>query len=595
MKRIIIFLTCCASGLLCFAKQAVYNGLNYSIDAIARTAEVAEYNTIGGQLLIPDEITVGQETYRVTGIAENAFKGCKNLTAVTFPEGLEYLSRNAFEGTGIWLNKENWQNGVLFIDSCLIATDKTINPKYVVPESTRLIAAGAFQGNKTLTRIELPTTLTRIDNDLFRDCKNLSKVVIPASVTWIGQDVFVGSGIWLNEKKWKKGALYIDGCLIAVNKAAPAKFVFKDKVPTRLLAAGAFSNAKQLKSITLPEGIHTIPVTCFYKCATLTEVVIPESVTSVERMAFAECEQLAVATLPQHLETLGIGAFYMCRNLKQQTLSDQLKGIPTACFLRCSSFNSITLPQNLEIIGDGAFAGCSNLEEPTLPKSLKSIGEKAFANCDRFRKVIIPDNVTFINKAAYSDCPHLNEVVLPEGLYALEDETFRNCISLERVKLPKTLYRIGKNAFTNCQELYAILLPDNLHRIEDEAFMECKKLYEIQLPVNLSTLGSGAFAMCVNLTNVRTVDEATHKTCPLTSIDAGTFYQCRQLKEFVIPDSVKIIDEDSFNGCKNLRQVSFPPHLKKVGANAFRDCTSLTAPMLSKDIEVGKNAFKGCK
>ena len=103
--------------LLClaptYADEAIYNDLYYSIDLIARTAEVAENPRVGANtkegftLAIPAEITVGQKTYRVIGIADNAFKGCKNLTEVVLPNTLEYLSRNAFEGTGIWLNKEN--------------------------------------------------------------------------------------------------------------------------------------------------------------------------------------------------------------------------------------------------------------------------------------------------------------------------------------------------------------------------------------------------------------------------------------------------------------------------------------------------------
>ena len=328
------------------AEKAVYNDINYTIDPITLTAEVADNTIVGWQakedvkLIIPYQITVGQKTFTVTGIADNAFKGCKYLAEVVLPNTLTYLSRNAFEGTGIWLNKDNWNEGVLFIDSCLIATDKTIAPKYIVPTSTRLIAAGAFEGNKSLTRVELPATLKRIDNDLFRNCKNLTKVIIPASVEWIGQDAFLNTGIWLNEKKWRRGALYIDGCLIAVNDQAPDKFIFKDKIPTRLIAAGAFRNAKNVKTVSIPEGIAAIPVACFYQCPSLTEVQLPGSVKRVERFAFANCDKLRDATLPDGLEYLGNAAFSQCRSLKSQHLSDKLMGIPTACFYLCSSLNT---------------------------------------------------------------------------------------------------------------------------------------------------------------------------------------------------------------------------------------------------------------
>ena len=117
MKKIltlIITILCLAPT---FADEAIYNDLYYSIDLIARTAEVAENPRVGANakegftLAIPAEIIVGQKTYRVIGIADNAFKGCKNLTEVVLPETMEYMSRSAFEGTGLWLNKENWKDG----------------------------------------------------------------------------------------------------------------------------------------------------------------------------------------------------------------------------------------------------------------------------------------------------------------------------------------------------------------------------------------------------------------------------------------------------------------------------------------------------
>lgn len=549
-KGIVIGCICAlvAHSVVCFSEQAVYNEISYTIDRISGTAEVGDntkspaIKSADGQLVIPAEIQVGQIVYRVTGIAENAFKGCKNLTGIALPNTLEYMSRNAFEGTGIWLKKKNWKDGVLIVDSCLIAADKNIKSKYVVPEHVRLIAAGAFQGNKSLSRIELPPSLERIDNDLFRDCKSLSKVVIPASVKWIGQDVFVGTDIWLNEKKWKKGALYIDGCLIAVNSEAPAKFVFKDKVPTRVIAAGAFSNAKQIRSLSIPDGIETIPVACFYKCTGLAEVVIPKSVKHVERLAFAECESLKNAMLPSDLESLGAAAFMQCRLMKKQVISDRLKGLPTACFYLCSELRDLSLPQSIEVLGDGVFAGCINIDSPVLPERLQVIGEKAFAGCTKLRKIVVPESVAKIGKGAFSECTHLTEIILPDRLYAIDAETFMSCISLEKMRMPESLYRIG----------------------------------------------SGAFAGCINLQEVAF-------NLPLKSIEDGAFYQCRQLREVVLLDSLGEIGADAFMECKNLQKLVLPAGIQKIGEQAFRDCHKLIVPALPREAEVGKNAFKGCK
>ena len=150
--------------LLAQEEKVCFQEIYYTIDADNLTAEVATNAKASGALYLPEEITVNEVTYRVTSIADNAFKGCKNLTAIVLPRSIKRIYRSAFEGTGILLNKENWRDGALYMDSCLIATDKTIDPKYTIVEGTLLIAAGAFRDNKVVTRVEIPASITRIDH-----------------------------------------------------------------------------------------------------------------------------------------------------------------------------------------------------------------------------------------------------------------------------------------------------------------------------------------------------------------------------------------------------------------------------------------------
>ena len=159
--------------LLAQEEQVCFQEIYYTVDADNQTAEVAQNFKVAGALFLPEEISVNAITYRVTSISADAFKGCKALTEIVLPRSLERIYRSAFEGTGIMLNKENWREGALYIDSCLIATDKTIDPKYAIVEGTRLIAAGAFRNNKVITRVEIPASITRIDHETFLGCKNL--------------------------------------------------------------------------------------------------------------------------------------------------------------------------------------------------------------------------------------------------------------------------------------------------------------------------------------------------------------------------------------------------------------------------------------
>ena len=558
-----LFMTC--FSLFAFAGDAQYQDVYYSLDENHLTAEVTLNPKASGELFLPEQITVGQNQYTVVAIGDKAFKGCKNLKAIVLPKSLQRVYRSAFEGTGIMLNKSNWKDGCLWVDSILIATDKTIKSRYTIPEGTRLIAAGAFAGNKTIERVDLPACIARIDHETFRDCKNLQKITIPATITSIGEEAFTGSGIAANENKWKKGALIIDDCIVATNDELPAKYVFKNKTPIRLIAERAFANRKGLKSVTIPETITSIPTAAFYGCEGLTDVIIPASVKEVGNFAFYNCTLLKTATLPADLERLGAGVFYGCINLKEQVLSDKLEVLERAVFFMCRGIKHITLPAHLRRLDDGAFAGCATLEEIELPQTLTYLGEQAFAGCAVLRKVVIPDGIAALNKQVFQGCTRLYRLDLPDGLYAIGDEALDGCLALERINIPTSTFRIGVRAFHNCQQLRNIYLVDHIHMIEEGAFMECKMLEEIQLPASLQRLQRAAFAQCINLQKVQ------------------------------LNPSLKEIEDGAFCQCRSLREVQWNDSLKTIGTEAFLDCRYLRTPLFPPQVTVGKNAFKGCR
>lgn len=575
-------------SLFAYAGEASYQDLRYTLDENHLTAEVALNPRATGELLIPEQIKAGQNTYTVVSIADRAFKGCKNLTAIVLPKTLERVYRSAFDGTGIMLNKTNWLDGCLWIDSILIATDKNIKPRFIVPEDTRLIAAGAFQGNKTIVRVELPSTLKRIDHETFKDCKNLQKVTIPASVVSIGEDVFTGSGIYTNDKKWKKGALIIEDCLVATNDELPAKYIFKNKTPIRLIAERAFANRKDLKSVTIPATITAISAAAFYQCENLTDVIIPSSVREVGNFAFYNCQMLKSALLPDHLERLGMGAFYGCINLREQKLSERIEILEQGTFFTCRALKRLNMPSRLRRIDNGVFAGCSGLEEIKLPETVEYIGENAFAGCSVIREITIPAKVNSLPKQMCQGCTRLYRANLPEGLYAVGDEAFDGCLALEKINIPKSTFRIGARAFRNCQQLRGIDLVDHIHMLEEGAFTECKMLEEITLPQSLKLLHKNAFAQCINLRRVTFNKD-------LKEIGEGAFSQCRSIRELTFGDSLQVIGNEAFMACKNLRKISFPITVKRIGDRAFQDCESLKQPLFPENIEIGKNAFKGTR
>ena len=548
------------------AEEIKYQGLVYQLDLDRATAEVGLNPRALGSITIPEVITTEKGDFRVTTIGDNAFKGAKWLDSITLPPTIERIYRSAFEGTGILLNRDNWSEGTLILDSMyLIATDKTIKPKYVVPEYVRLVAAGAFRGNKTVTKVVWSPRVTRIDHDMFRDCKNLTKVEIPQTVEWIGQDILTGSGIYLNDKKWKKGALYVDGCLIATNKDIRPDFQFKSNVPVRLLACGCFMGNKTLVSLTLPDGLTHIPAGAFYKCENLQEVIIPSSVTRVENFAFHSCGKLRNALLSPGVTELGMGCFYQCGSLQEQVLGTELQEIPRGCFYLCKSLTHLDFPAHLKRIADGAFTGCAELKDVILPESLEEIGELAFSGNLKMTEIVIPQQVLNIRKGCFSGCMALRNVTLPYGSFSIGEEAFKGCVDLERINIPESMFRIGAEAFYGCQSLRDVILPEKLEVLEDAAFQECKRLSEIRVPSRIKHLEEGVFAHCTALYKVE-LNEG------LESIGNGAFY-----------------------GCIALREIQFPKSLQSIGEESFALCRQLVTPTLNEEIFQGRNAFKGCQ
>ena len=142
---------------------------------------------------------------------------------------------------------------------------------------------------------------------------------------------------------------------------------------------------RQLTTVLLP---NTLMAIAFNGCSSLTEIHLPDNLTSIGEGAFRGCSSLTGIHLPDNLTSIGRAAFSVCSSLTEIHLPDNLTSIGRAAFSGCSSLTEINLPANLTLIGDHAFADCSSLTEIHLPASLTSIGGYAFDQCTSLMKVM---------------------------------------------------------------------------------------------------------------------------------------------------------------------------------------------------------------
>ena len=135
--------------------------------------------------------------------------------------------------------------------------------------------------------------------------------------------------------------------------------------------------------VVIPEAIEDVPVvrinaTAFRGKDKLTEVVIPDSITSIANAAFADCKSLKVVIIPDSVTYIGDSAFQGCESLEYVVIGNGVKSIGDLAFKNCTSLKSVDLGTSVEEIGNGAFFGCDALSEVYVPDSVKNIGSFAF-------------------------------------------------------------------------------------------------------------------------------------------------------------------------------------------------------------------------
>lgn len=127
----------------------------------------------------------------VVEIGANAFGGCTALSEISLPESVMYIGASAFGNTAFYNDAENWDNGVLYMDGCLIDSKREeINGEYSVKDGTRIIANQAFLRAKGLEMLKLPEGLKVIGDAAFDECTSLKTVELPDGLEAIGDNAF---------------------------------------------------------------------------------------------------------------------------------------------------------------------------------------------------------------------------------------------------------------------------------------------------------------------------------------------------------------------------------------------------------------------
>ena len=283
---------------------------DYTINTEDGTATITKFRAlVDGSYDITIPTDFGR--FPVTAIGDDAFRGCSALKKVTIPQSVTSIGDSAFAG-------------------CHNLDSVTIND------------AATSIGNRAFTECPLTTTLslgkkiTTIGDEAFYDCRGLTSVTIPPSVTSIGKKAFLQ-------------------CIHLKTLS------FGENIKTNIETIGddAFYYCIELESVTIPQSVTSIGNDAFGQCHDLQSLTIKDAATSIGHRAFLGCTSLETISLGENIKTIGYHAFNSCTsiNLTNVTIPENVTTIRPGTFDYCTHLEYIMLPAGLTSFRD-SLEGC---------------------------------------------------------------------------------------------------------------------------------------------------------------------------------------------------------------------------------------------
>ncbi len=418
-----------ATDVACYGETAAYNGTT----PIAANQDPHYYYTFAGwdkPLLIEGDMTV-TATYDATYIATTAYyydyDGTTLLATVPLGEGEEphydgetptrdpdTVNQLQYQFTG-WEKTAETSDSVTFVakyESCTNGLDFDTNfvtyyhgtsANVVIPSSWNgyeitTINNRAFDGNKTITNVEIPNSVTFIGSYAFKGCSSLKSIVIPEGV--------------------------------------------------RTICTGAFDSCTSLESVTISEGVTSIQWSAFSYCSSLTSINLPASLTQIGGCAFNGCLSLASIDMPSGVAEIETMAFNGCTSLRYIVIPQSVTTIGSGVFDNDQNLFVCCEAEYKPYNWDGQWLGNATAGwgyQETITESgvtyavFENEGEP-FANAIAFDEslndILVPTQIHNIpvrgvfENAVWSNRRHIESITLPEEIQFLSDPTLNDSFKI---------------------------------------------------------------------------------------------------------------------------------------------------------------------
>lgn len=205
--------------------------------------------------------------------------------------------------------------------------------------------------------------------------------------------------------------------------------------------------------------VSAIGMNAFTGNNVITDLVIPEGVTTLYWYSFNTCRNLESVTLPDSLEFIDGWAFERCSRLKTISIPANVTRINGGAFAQNSSMTSITCdPANKNYVSVNGVLFTKDMKELvaypggiqggyTVPATVNHIGDAAFYGALGLDSVTILGNLDFIGFEAFAECSKLTDVAIRDGVNYVGYWAFRGCDGIKTLTVPQSVTNIGNQAF----------------------------------------------------------------------------------------------------------------------------------------------------
>ena len=505
----------------------------------------------------------------VNTIANNVFEGCTSLSSLTFEPSLDgtSLSMGFYDASD--------DDGPFY--SCPLTSvnlNREISYTFSNPNSDN---EGLFGGKSSLSSITIGEQVRTLSDHMFAG-SSIAELVIPGTVNTIGNDVFHGCTN-LTALTFEP-SLSGTALTMGYDTYSQAENLFQDYSPLATLdldreiiytltnvdtdSEGLFGGMSTLTSVTLGQQVKKLSNSMFAG-SSITELVIPGSVNTIENDVFHGCKNLTTITFEPSPEgtalTLGYDTDGDDENLFQDNnvlttlnldreIIYAMNVVDTPAkgpFGDMSTLTSVTLGDQVKTLHPYMFAG-TGITAINLNK-VETIGKCAFINT-AIPTLTVPGYVNTIGNDVFNGCSSLTSLIfnpspsstaLTVGYKTATEKSLFEDSPLTSVNLDREIaynFPIGsldtaaEGLFGNKPTLTNIVLGDQVQTLSPYMFanagITANQYGEYRLKLNkVTTIGKGAFRN----TGI------THLQVPsyVTFIDDHAFADCESLIEVAIP------------------------------------------------------------